>query len=91
MGEEVSFQNVFETDDPKLTRKRKNLSHYEEEEATVEFASKIEEHYNSFFYQTIEAVVNCICSRYQQKDLIETLQALQVMPLKVLREEDFSN
>ena len=49
MGDEVSFQNVFEKDDPKLTRKRKNLSHYEEEEATVEFASKIEEHYNSFF------------------------------------------
>ena len=40
--------DVFEKDDPKLPRKRKVSSYYEEEEAPVEFASKVEEYYHHF-------------------------------------------
>ena len=38
------FPYVFEKDDPKLPGKRKVLSYYEEEEAPVEFVSKVEEY-----------------------------------------------
>ena len=64
------FSNVFEKDDLKLPRKRNVLSYYEEEEAPVEFISKVEEHYFHSFYQAIETVVNCILNRFQQKDHI---------------------
>ena len=42
-GRGNQFLYVFEKDDPKLYRKRKVSSHYEEEEAPVEFVSKAEE------------------------------------------------
>ena len=45
---ERKFPYVFEKDDPKLPRKRKVSIHYEEEEAPVEFASKVEEYYHLF-------------------------------------------
>ena len=38
------FSYVFEKDDPKLPGKRNVLSYYEEEEAPVEFVSKVEEY-----------------------------------------------
>ena len=38
------FSYVCEKDDPKLPRKRKALSYYEEEEAPVHFVSKVEEY-----------------------------------------------
>ena len=38
------FSYVFEKDDLKVPRKRKVLSYYEEEEATVQFVSKVEEY-----------------------------------------------
>ena len=53
-------------------------SHYEEEEAPVEFLSKVEEYYLHFFNQAIEIVVNCIRNRFQQKDHIETLQKMEI-------------
>ena len=56
---------VFEKDDLKLHRK--GLSHYGEEEAAVEFASKVEEYYLHLFYQAIETVVNCNRNRFQEK------------------------
>ena len=65
------FSYVFEKDDPKLPRKRKVSSHYEEEGAHVKFGSKVEEYYHNIFYQEIEIVVNCIRNRFEKKDLIE--------------------
>ena len=44
MKEEVSFRRFLKKDDPKLPRKRKVSSHYEEEEAPIEFASQVEEY-----------------------------------------------
>ena len=85
------FSYVFEKDDPKLPRKRKILNHGEEEEAPVEFVSKVEENYLHFFYQAIEIVVNCIRDRFQQKDHIETLQKIVVMLLKALPDEHFDH
>ena len=67
------------------------MSYYEEEEAPVEFASKVEEYYLHFFYQAIEIVVNCILDRFQQKGRIETLQKMAIMLLKALRDEDFDH
>ena len=67
------------------------MSYYEEEEAPVEFVSKVEEYYLHFFYQAIEIVVNCIRNRFQQKDHIETLQKMEILLLKALRDEDFDH
>ena len=44
-----------------------------------------------FVYQEIEIVANCIRNRFQQKDLIEALQAIEILLLKALREEDFGH
>ena len=60
MREEASFHMFLEKDDPKLPRKIKVLSNYEEGEAPVEFSSKTEEYYRQLFYQTIDMVVVCI-------------------------------
>ena len=43
------------------------------------------------FYQAIEIVANCIRNIFQQKDLIETLQRMEILLLKALREEDFGH
>ena len=67
------------------------MSHYEEEEALVEVVSKVEEYYHHFFYQSIESVINCIHNRFQQKDHIETLQKMEILLLKALRDEDFDH
>ena len=45
----------------------------------------------TIFYQVIEIVVNCISNRFQQKDDIETLKAIEMLLLKALREEDFDH
>ena len=45
--------NVFEKDDPKLPRKRKVLSYYEEREAPIEFLFKVEEYYLHFFIKRL--------------------------------------
>ena len=45
---ESQLSQVFEKDDPKLPRKKKVLIHYQEEEAPVEFVSKVEEYVNFF-------------------------------------------
>ena len=42
-GRGSQFPYVFEKDDPQLPRKRKPSSHYMEEEARVESASKVED------------------------------------------------
>ena len=81
----------LETNDLKLPTKRKVPSRHEEREAPIEFVSTIEEHYCQFFYQTINMVVNCILDLFQQKDYIETLQTMERLLLKVLREDDFGN
>ena len=85
------FSYVFKKDDPKLPRKRKVSSCYEEEEAPVEFVSKAEEYYLHFFCEAIEIVFNCIRNRFQQKDHIETLQKMEILLLKGLRDEDFDH
>ena len=64
------------------------MNHYKEEEAPVEFLSKLEEYYNQIFYQAIEIVVNCAHNRFQQKNHIKTLQ-MEILLLKALREGDF--
>ena len=48
------FSYVFETDDPKLPRKRKVSSHYEDEKAPVDFLSKFEEYYLHFFVKQLK-------------------------------------
>ena len=45
-GSKLSYG--FEKDDPKLPRKRNLLRQHEEEEAPVEFVSKVEEYYHHF-------------------------------------------
>ena len=44
MKKEGTFHMLFEKDNPKLPRKRKASSHYEEREAPVELVFKVEEH-----------------------------------------------
>ena len=56
------------------------MSYYEEEKNTT-----------TIFYEAIEIVVNCIRNRFQQKDLFETLEAMKILFLKVLHEEDFGH
>ena len=99
MREEASFHMFFEkvrasaekleVDDPKLPRKRKVPSRYEDGEAPAEFESTVEEHYRQIFYQTIDMVTNCIRERFQQKDYVETFQTMENLLLKALSEEDF--
>ena len=51
MREEVSFPMFLK----KMTPSRRNVSsHYEEEEAPVEFASKVEEYYLHFFIKQLK-------------------------------------
>ena len=84
----ASAQKV-EVNDPKLPRKRKVSSRYEDGEAPGEFVSTVEEHYRQIFYQTIDVVTNCIRDRFQQKDYVETFQTVENLLLKALRKEDF--
>ena len=67
------------------------MSHHEEEEAPVEFVSKIEEYYHQFLYQDIEIVVKCVRNRSQQNNHIETLQKMEILLLKTLSDEDFDH
>ena len=53
MGEKISF-HVFEKDDPKLSRKGTISSHCEDEEAPVEFVSKVEEYDHHFFMKQLK-------------------------------------
>ena len=64
MGKEVSFHVFLEKLTPNYPP-QKVSSHYEEEEAPVEFEYKVEEYYHHFFYQAIEIVANCIHNRFQ--------------------------
>ena len=97
--EEASFHMFFqkvrssarklEIDDPRLPRKRKVSSHYEEGEAPVEFVSTVEEH--KFYIKQLICFFNCIRDRFQQNHYIETLQTMERRLVKVLREEDLSH
>ena len=99
MREEASFNRFFEkvrvsaqkreVNDPKLLRKRKVPSRYEDGEAPGEFISTVEEHYRQIFYQTINMVTNYIRDRFQQKDYIETFQLMENLLLKALCKQDF--
>ena len=99
MREEASFHMFFEkirasaqkleTNNPKLPRKRKVPTRYEDGEAPTEFVSTVEEHYRQFFYQTINMVANCVHDRFQQKDYIETFKTMENLLSKAFREEDF--
>ena len=92
MREEASFHIFFkkarasaqklEVNDPKLPRKRKVPSRYEDGEAPAEFASTVEEHYRQIFYQTIDMVTNCIRDRFQQRDYTETFPTMENLLLK---------
>ena len=96
MREEAGFHMFFEkvrasaqkleVNDPKLPRKRKNPSRYEDGEAPAEFLSTVEEHYRQIFF---DMVTNCIRDRFQQKDYTEVFLTMENLPLKALREEDF--
>ena len=44
-----------------------------------------------FYIKQFDIVVNCIRDRFQQKDYIETLQTMEMLLLKVFREEDFGH
>ena len=75
----------FKKNGPKLIKKRKVSSHYEERA----FVSKVQEYYRHFFYQAIDMVVNCIRNRFQQKEYIETLQTMEILLLKALCDVGF--
>ena len=47
-GRGSQFPYVFPKDDLELPRKRKVPSHHEEEQAPIEFASKVKEYYHRF-------------------------------------------
>ena len=70
----VSKQKL-EIDDLELPSERKISSHYEEGEAPVEFVSTVEEHYRQ--------------NLFHQKYYFETLQTMEELLLKALREEGF--
>ena len=53
------------------------MSHYEKGEVPVEFVPTVEEHYRQFLSQ--------------QKYYTETLQAMEILLLKVLGGEDFGH
>ena len=101
MRKEASFRTFFEKvrelaqkleiNGPKLPRKRKTSSHYEEGEVSIQFVSTVEERYRQVFYQAIDMVVNCICDKFQQKDFTETLQTIEILLLKALREENIGH
>ena len=100
MREEASFRmfvkklvskRKLEINDPKLPWKRKSSSHYEEGEAPVEFVSTVEEHYRQIFYPPVDMVVSCIRDIIQRKNYIKTLQGMEILLLKVFREEDFGH
>ena len=78
----------FEKHDPRLPRKRKVLNHYEEGESPVELISNVEDTTANFFY---EDSIWLSTDRFQQKDYIETLQAIEIQFLKALPEEDFGH
>ena len=44
-----------------------------------------------FYIKQFDIVVNCIRDRFQLKDYIETLQAMEMLLLKVFREEYFGH
>ena len=44
-----------------------------------------------FYIKQFDIVINCIRDRFQQKDYIETLQTMEMLLLKVFREEDFGH
>ena len=88
MREEASFRMFFEKfrawkrkleiNDPKPPKKRKVLSHYEKGKAPVEWVSTVEEHYHQIFILA-------------EKYYIKTLQAMEILLLKALCEEDFGH
>ena len=85
-AEEVSFHMFLKKMTTNYLEKEKfQVSHYEQEEAPAEIVS------TSFFYQAIEIVVNCIRIRFPQKDHIESLQKMEILLLKALRDEDFDH
>ena len=85
-SEEVSFHMFLKKMTTNYLEKKKfQVSHYEQEEAPTEIVS------TSFFYQAIEIVVNCIRIRFPQKDHIESLQKMEMLLLKALRDEDFDH
>ena len=84
------FSYVFEKDDPKLPRKRNVSSHYEEEEAHVEFVSKVEEYDHHFFIKQLKQLSTVFVIDIN-RDPIETLQTTEILLLKALREEDFGH
>ena len=82
------FSYVVEKDDPKLPSKRKVLNYYEEEEAPVEFVSKVEEYYLHIFIKQLKqlSILFLIDFRRKkrQKDHIETLPKMAILLLKAL-------
>ena len=85
------FSYVFENDAPKLPRKRKVLSYYEEKEAPVEFVSKVEEYYLHFFYQAIEQLLTVFLIDFSKKTTLKLFRKWQQCFLKALRDEDFDH
>ena len=81
----------LEIDDPRLPGKRKVSNYYEEGEPPAEFVSTVEEHYSQILHQAIDMFVNCIHNKFQRKDYIETLQAMEMLLLKAFREDDFGH
>ena len=64
----------LEKGDPKVCRKRKVLSYYEEREGLTEFESKVEKYYRQSFYQAIDTAVSCIRNRFSRKTTLKIIR-----------------
>ena len=73
MGEKISF-HVFEKDDPKLPRKGTISSHCEDEEAPVEFVSKVEECDYHFFMKQLKQLSTAFAIDFSKKTTFKLLR-----------------
>ena len=65
------FPYVFENDEPKLLTKRKISSHYEEEEALVEYVSKVGEYYHHIFIKQLKQLSTVFIIDFSKKTTLK--------------------
>ena len=88
-GRRSYFPYVFEKDDPKLPTKRKASNHYQKDKSPVEFIYKVEEYCHHFFIKQLKQLPTVFAIDFKKKDFNETLQTMEILFLKALREEGF--
>ena len=95
MGEEVSFHTFSKKRTPNYLEKEKFRVIMKKKKKKKKKKKLLQNLYLklrntiTIFYQEIEIVINC--NRFWRKDLIETLQTMETLLLKALREKDFGH